>query len=111
MSRARVMEFIREPEALFWTFAFPIIMAVVLAVAFPGSGSKRSVVGIERASGSAAIRQILSGTPGITVRDVPAGGEDRALREGDIHLLVVPGTPPTYRYDPNRDESRAARLV
>jgi ABC-type multidrug transport system permease subunit len=111
MSRARMMEFIREPEALFWTFAFPIIMAVVLAVAFPGSGARRAIVGVGNGDGAAAMRELLSKTPGIGVRDIPAGGEARALREGDIHLLVVPGVPPAYRYDPNREESRAARLL
>src|SRR5207249_6625386 len=43
--------------------------------------------------------------------DVPAGGEERALREGDVHLLVVPTAPPTYRFDPDRAESRVARLL
>jgi ABC-type multidrug transport system permease subunit len=33
------------------------------------------------------------------------------VREGEVHLLVVPGDPPTYRFDPARDESRVARLV
>ena len=27
LTRARILEFVREPEALFWVFAFPIIMA------------------------------------------------------------------------------------
>src|SRR5262249_5335027 len=29
----------------------------------------------------------------------------------DIHLLVIPGDPPAYRYDPARAESRTARLL
>jgi ABC-type multidrug transport system permease subunit len=58
-----------------------------------------------------ALRQALSREPGVVVRDVPAGGEARALREGEVHLLVVPATPPVYRFDPARDESRVARLL
>ncbi len=34
LTRTRILEFIREPEALFWVFAFPILMAVVLGFAF-----------------------------------------------------------------------------
>jgi ABC transporter DrrB family efflux protein len=28
-----------------------------------------------------------------------------------VHVVVVPGTPPTYRYDPTRAESRLARVL
>ena len=34
ITRARLLEFWRQPEALFWVFAFPVIMAVVLGLAF-----------------------------------------------------------------------------
>ena len=45
------------------------------------------------------------------VRDVPPDDELRQLRDGDVHVVVRPGDPPTYRFDPERDESRVARLV
>ena len=35
LTLARLREFVREPEALFWTFLFPIIMSVAIAIAFP----------------------------------------------------------------------------
>lgn len=34
LTRARFREFIREPEAVFWTFVFPLLLAGGLAVAF-----------------------------------------------------------------------------
>jgi ABC-2 type transport system permease protein len=111
LALARLREFLREPEALFWTFVFPIVMSIALAMAFPGSGSKAAVVAVEPGAGSAAIRQALSGAPGITIREVRPGDEARALREGEAHLLIVPTDPPTYRFDPARDESRIARLL
>ena len=40
LTLARLREFVREPEALFWAFVFPIVMSVALAVAFPGRGSR-----------------------------------------------------------------------
>ena len=42
---------------------------------------------------------------------MPPDDERRALREGNINVVVVPTTPPTYRYDPAREESRFARVV
>ena len=34
LTRARVVEFLREPEAIFWVFLFPVLLAVALGVAF-----------------------------------------------------------------------------
>jgi len=111
LALARLREFAREPEAVFWAFIFPILLSVTMAAAFPGSGSKPAVVGIEPGPRAAAIRDTLVHAPGVTVRDIPPGGEPRALREGELHLLVVPTQPPTYRFDPAREESRVARLL
>ena len=46
LTRARVLEFIREPEAVFWVFAFPIIMALVLGFAFRDKGPDKVPVGV-----------------------------------------------------------------
>jgi len=111
LSLTRLREFAREPEAVFWAFIFPILMSVTMALAFPGSGNKPAIVGVEPGAGAAAVREALAHEPDITVRDLPPGGEERALRQGEVHLLVVPATPPTYRFDPERAESRVARLL
>jgi ABC-type multidrug transport system permease subunit len=110
LSLARFREFVREPEAIFWTFVFPILIAVALAVAFPGRQAP-VVVGIRAGEQGGAVRSVLRNEPGVTVRDISEAEEVRALREGDVHVLVVPTDPPTYRYDPTRVESRLARLV
>jgi len=111
LALARLREFVREPEAVFWAFIFPILISVTLAIAFPGGGRKPVLVAVESGAGADHIRDALEHTAGITIREVGTGNEARALREGDIHLLIVPTTPPTYRFDPVRDESRVARLV
>jgi ABC-2 type transport system permease protein len=112
LALARYREFIREPEALFWTFVFPVVMSVVMAVAFPAGGSSPVLVGIEPGGGeTTAIRKALAAQPEITVREVAPGAAQRALREGEVHLIIVPTAPPTYRFDPAREESRAARLL
>ena len=111
LTLARVREFIREPEALFWTFLFPIIISVALAVAFPSAGSREVLAGVTPGQDSAALRAALTAADGVAVREIPADGQQRALREGEVHIVVLPGDPPTYRYDPGREESRVARLV
>lgn len=109
LTLARLREFVREPEALFWTFLFPMVMSVAMAIAFPSKGAQPVRVGV--APGAGALRETLAKDAGITLRDVAAGGELRALREGEVDVIVEPGDPPTYRFDPGREESRSARLV
>ena len=111
LTLARLREFVREPEALFWTFFFPIVMSVAMAIAFPAGGAQTVRVGIAPGPGSDALRQSLSSAKDVVVKDVPPHDQLRALRNGDVHLIVEPGNPPTYRFDPMRDESRLARLV
>jgi len=109
MTLARLREFVREPEALFWTFLFPMVMSVAMALAFPSRGAQPVRVGI--APGASELRQTLAADKGVALRDVAPGSELRALREGDVDVIVLPGTPPTYRFDPTREQSRSARLI
>ena len=111
LTMARLREIFREPEALFWAFIFPILMSVAMAVAFPSSDSAPVPVGVRQGEGAEALRASLAASKSVAPRIVAASEEEAALRDGDVDLVVVPGTPPTYRYDPGRAESRAARLV
>jgi ABC-2 type transport system permease protein len=108
---ARLREFVREPEALFWTFIFPILISVALAVAFPGGRSTPVLVGLEPGPAADGVRRALAADKDVTVRDLAPRDQDRALREGLVHIVILPADPPVYRFDPARDESRIARLV
>ena len=46
LTRHRALAFVRQPEAVFWTFAFPMILAAVLGFAFKGGGPAGSKVGV-----------------------------------------------------------------
>jgi ABC-type multidrug transport system permease subunit len=111
LTLARFREFVREPEALFWTFLFPIVMSIAMALAFPASSGQSVRVGVPTGAAADALSKTLTSSPGVTVRQLPDEELTRALRNGDVHLVVVPGNPPTYRFDPVREESRVARLV
>ena len=111
LTLARFREFVREPEALFWTFLFPIIMSIAMAIAFPAGGGQTVRVGVTAGAESHALQQALAGVKDVVVREIPADAQLRALRNGEVHLIVAAGSPPTYRFDPMREESRLARLV
>jgi ABC-2 type transport system permease protein len=110
LTLARMREFLREPEAVFWVFAFPLLMAFALGIAFRQERVQEVVVGIVRAEGSTLAAQ-LKGATGVRVRTLEPSEADAALRRGQVAVVLVPGPPVVYRFDPSRPESRMARLV
>ena len=111
LTLARLREFVREPEALFWAFLFPIVMSVAMAIAFPASRGQTVRVGVAPGAESEALRHTLAAAKDVVVREIPSERQLQALRNGEVHLIVETGSPPTYRFDPVREESRLARLV
>jgi ABC-type multidrug transport system permease subunit len=108
---ARLLEFVREPEAVFWVVVFPLALAFALSLAFRTQGHEPVYAGVIDGAGSAEIRGALTSAPGIEVRIVTRERADLALRDGDVQVIVLPGTPPTYRFDATRPESALARLA
>src|SRR5690606_3756587 len=47
LTKARVREFYREPGAVFWVFGFPVIMVVVLGLAFREREPEKPRVSVE----------------------------------------------------------------
>lgn len=111
LTLARFREFLREPEALFWVFAFPVLLACALGVAFGTQKAAVVLVGVLEGPSSNAVRSTLEGDEEVRVEVLTREAATRALRNGAIHVLVVPGTPVTYEFDPSRPESRVARFV
>lgn len=107
----RLREFVREPEALFWSFLFPIIMTCALGVAFSASDGARFIVGVSLVQGHDEVATALRQDGRFTIRWVEAADVDRVVRDGTAAVVVVAGTPPVYRYDEARAESQAARLA
>lgn len=111
LTLARFREFLREPEAVFWVFAFPVLLACALGLAFRNQGTPDVLVGVLREGQSRPVVDTLTRVTGVRLREVDRVEADVALRNGAIHLLVVPGAPVTYELDPSRPESRVARFV
>jgi ABC-type multidrug transport system permease subunit len=109
LTLARIREFLREPEAVFWVFVFPILMACALGVAFRSRGDQAIVVGILDVPGHEAIEQALRRSGGFAPRSINTAEVQVALQRADVQLVIEPGPPPVYRFDPTRAESREAR--
>jgi ABC-2 type transport system permease protein len=107
----RLREFVREPEAVFWVVVFPIVLAAALGIAFRTQGDEPVHVGVVAGPGSEVLVAALKASEGIDVTAVTGERADLALRDGQVQVVVIPGTPPTYRFDPTRPESRLARLA
>jgi ABC-2 type transport system permease protein len=111
LTLARFREFLREPEAVFWVFAFPVIMTCALGVAFRTRGTEPVIVGVAVQDGEGAVRHALEQQGGFTIRSLAPDDIERAIRDGRAPVVVVPGTPPVYRFDEARAESQVARLA
>jgi len=111
LTRARILEFVREPEALFWVFAFPILMAVVLGFAFRDRPPDPVPVGVVAGASSGRVSDALKKAGTVRVlpyASVPEGLE--GLRTGKIAMLVEEVAGLVYHFDPTRPDARMARL-
>ncbi|MFL5549191.1 MAG: ABC transporter permease [Gemmatimonadaceae bacterium] len=115
LTLVRFREFVREPEAVFWTFIFPILLAAGLGIAFRQRGPDKIRVGVvTTAAGSAAMVESLKRDSTLVVESFDDSAGARALRTGKIALLVLPATARDsvhYVYDPGRSEAVNARVV
>jgi ABC-2 type transport system permease protein len=110
LTRARVLEFIREPEAVFWVFAFPVIMALVLGFAFRDHAPDKIPVGVAGQRRAGQLGTPLRSPALNTVLFATLEEGLQALRTGKIALLVEDGDPLVYHFDPTRPDARLARL-
>lgn len=111
LTLARFREFLREPEAVFWVFAFPVIMTCALGIAFRSRGAEPVIAGVVDQAGADQIVSALERAGGFTIRRIAPDDVERAVRDGRAPVVVVPGTPPAYRFDQARAESQVARLA
>src|ERR1051325_2894868 len=105
LTLVRFREFIREPEAVFWTFIFPILLAAGLGIAFRQRGPDKLPVGVVNSANSSALIRSLTNDSTLVVQSFSASAGAKALRTGKISLLVVPGSRTDsvgYIYDKSR---------
>jgi ABC-type multidrug transport system permease subunit len=112
LTLARFREFLREKEAVFWTFFFPVLVAIALGIAFRDRGPEVVAIGVEDGPQAPAIVAALHEEEAVEPKVLRRSEIDRALRRGDVALVIEPQAEGlAYRLDPTRPESRLARLV
>jgi ABC-type multidrug transport system permease subunit len=115
LTAMRVREFLREKEAVFWVFIFPVLMTFALGIAFRNTAPDKTPVAIEAAATDSRVNEIagvLSRSPDITATVMNPEEAAQALRSGKVAIVVKPGNDSfEYRFDPTRPESRTARLL
>ncbi len=109
LTLVRFLEFLREPEALFWVFVFPILLAAGLGIAF----RNRPPEVLRIAAVTPELAQSLRQDKLLDVRQLGPEAAEEELRTGKVALLAAPGPSGTvvYRYDETNPEGRAARML
>ena len=108
LTSTRFRLFLREPEAIFWVFIFPILLAVGLGIAFRNRPADVLPVGAT----TTELTQALAADKGLTATtmDEPAG--THALAIGTIDLLAIQHPDGVvYKYDNTNPDARNARLL
>ena len=115
LTTMRMREFLREKEAVFWVFVFPVLMTFALGIAFRNTAPDKALVAIEGATSDARVSEtanMLSRSAEITATVLSPSEAAQALRSGKVSIVVKPENDTfAYRFDPTRPESRTARLL
>jgi len=99
---------LREPEAIFWIFVFPILLALGLGIAFRNRPADVLPVGAT----TPQLVQALAADKGLRATEMDEAAGTRALATGNILLLAVAnGSSIVYRYDDTNPDARIARLI
>jgi ABC-type multidrug transport system, permease component len=108
LTRVRFVLVWREPEAIFWIFIFPILLAVGLGIAFRDRPPDVLPVGAT----SAQLTHALAVDRGLRVSQMDRVAGKHALDTGAIVLLAIEQpSGVTYQYDDTNPDARSARLL
>src|SRR6476659_1149835 len=105
----RMREFIREPEALFWSMIFPIALAAGLGIAF----RNRPPEVLKIAAVTPRLAEALRQEKLLDVTQLPPELAQQFIRTGKVALVAEPAADGSviYRYDDTNPEGRQARML
>src|SRR5271157_494791 len=108
LTMVRFKLILREPEAVFWIFVFPILLAVGLGIAFRNRPADVLQVGAT----TPQLTQALAADKELTAATMDEAAGTHALATGGILLLAIQKPDGVaYKYDDTNPDARTARLV
>ena len=109
----RLREFFREPEAVFWVYIFPILLATGLGIAFRTQPPERIRIGwgVWGHPADSLLLSLVADSALEVETFADSTASALALRNGRVALLAIPQENGVlYRYDDTRPEASQARL-
>src|SRR3954453_3411804 len=91
LTLTRMREFLREREAVFWVFIFPVLMTFALGIAFRNTAPDKTLVAIEADATNPLVNELatfLGRSPEITATVLAPGEAAKALRSGKVSIVV-----------------------
>src|SRR5579872_162045 len=108
----RIRMFYRQPEAVFWTYGFPLLMVTALGLAFREETKETNLVDVV-GSRAEAFESRLAKDPRFKVKRPAVNEWKKGLQTGKTNLVVETGdsdsAPPRFWFEPHRAESVLAR--
>lgn len=103
----------REPEAIFWTYGFPLLLVVGLGLAFQTSGQRPVAFDVVQGPAVEQIMTALQDDPGFEITVSSSASAFLRLRRNQIPVVVSlnPSGAYEYHYDPSNPEAQAARIA
>jgi ABC-2 type transport system permease protein len=112
---ARVREFYREPEAVFWVYGFPIVMTVALGIAFRENAEPQYRVDVTGPEATTVVESLQTqkspkGDPRFVLKVCEFDVAHNRLRTGKTDLVVTASSREVdFEVVPTRQESKLAR--
>lgn len=105
-----VKGYIREPEAIFWTYGFPFLMVLGLGIAFRSSGQEPVEFTVVAGEALERVEPALENNPAFAFEVLERTAAMNRLRTNrTLLVLSVEGPEFRYHFDPSNPEAQIAR--
>ena len=108
---ARMREFLREPEAVFWVYVFPLVMVVALGVAFRNRPVDNFRVAVQQGARAETICAALNADPRFQAKVSDEQASRLNLRAGRVDLIVAVAAAAADQYAYTFDPTKAASVL
>jgi ABC-2 type transport system permease protein len=110
---ARFREFYREPEAIFWVYGFPLILAVGLGIAFSGGKPEPPEVDVQGTPDDPQVKSLTAKlrSEGLRAEIHAPDSCRKRFKRGRTAMYIIPhaSSVPEVVYDETRSECLLAR--